>query len=53
MEDIARLVGAHAQFIQWRQKQASALTTVEHMFPPTHPLRVAVGNALCGDPLAG
>ena len=51
--EVARLLGARAQFIQWRQKRASVLAIVEHLFQPKHPLRVAVGNALYGDPLAG
>ena len=42
--EVARLLGAHAQFIQWRQKKASVLATVEHLFPPKHPLRAAVAN---------
>ena len=52
MEEVGQLFGAHAQFIEWRRLKASVLATVEHLFPPKHPLRAAVCNALCGDPLA-
>ena len=50
--DLAQLLGAPAQFLRWRRQKATVLATVEHLFPPTHALRVAVCKALCGDPLA-
>ena len=50
--EIAQLLGVHTHFVRWRRRKAVALAMVERIFEPQHPLRVAVGNALCGDPLA-
>ena len=50
--DVAQLLGAREQFSRWRRQKAIVLATVEHLFPPKHALRVAVCQALCGDPLA-
>ena len=52
MEEVGQLFGAHARFMEWRRLKASVLATVEHLFPPKHPFRAAVCNALYGDPLA-
>ena len=49
---VTQLLGTHAQFLRWRLQKATVLATVEHLFPPKHALRVAVCQALCGDPLA-
>ena len=52
MDAAQALLGAHRQFSQWRRQRARVLATVEHVFPPKHPLRLAVCRALYGDPLA-
>ncbi len=49
--DFAQLLGARAQFLQWRRHRAAVLAIVERFSPSKHPLRVAVCNALYGDPL--
>ena len=50
--ELAQLLGAHEQFLRWRRQKVLVLAAVEQLFPPKHALRVAVCQALCGDPLA-
>jgi len=49
--DFAALVRARETFVTWCRHKEAVLDTTTRLFPPKHPLRIAVSRALCGDPL--